>query len=324
MKEKFSFIIPCYRSEKLVSKVINEIINTIEPLTGNYEIIAVNDSSPDNVLGVLKETALSNEKVKVIDLAKNMGKHAAVMAGLSYSTGDYICLLDDDGQCPMDRFWDLFQPLSEGHDIAIAKYTVRKESRFRNFGSRVNDKMSQILIGKPKDLQLSNFVVMKRFLADKILEYKNPYPYLDGLILSATSKIVNVSLENREREGGGSSYTLIKLLHQISNGFTAFSVKPLRIATFLGVLVSVLGFLFGIYIIVKKLIDPDVVAGYTSTIAILLFIGGMIMFLLGIIGEYIGRIYICINNSPQYVVRDTYNMNDVKGETNEKDRNNRS
>lgn len=307
MKEKFSFIIPCYRSEKLVTKVIEEIIVYMEE-KADYEIITVNDSSPDKVLDVLIMQSNQNKNIKVIDLAKNMGKHAAVMAGLSYSSGDYVCILDDDGQCPMDRFWDLFEPLKNGYDISIAKYRKKKESNFRNFGSKVNDKMSQMLIGKPKDLQLSNFVVMKKFLANQILDYKNPFPYIDGLILGATSKIANVEMENREREGGGSTYTLGKLLSQISNGFTSFSVKPLRVATFLGLVISVIGFLFGVYIIIRKLIHPEIVAGYTSTIAILLFIGGMIMLLLGIIGEYIGRIYICINNNPQYVVRQTYNI----------------
>jgi len=309
MKEKFSFVIPCYRSEKLVSKVIEEIIETMEPITKNYEIITVNDSSPDNVLEVLLGIAKYNSKVKVVDLAKNMGKHSATMAGFSCVTGDYVVCLDDDGQCPMSDFWSLFEPIKNGFDVSIAKYEKKKESAFRLMGSKLNDKMSQAFIGKPKDLKITNFLVMKRFVVNKVVEYTNPYPYIEGLILSATTKIANVELEDREREGGGSSYTIRKLISQISNGFTSFSVKPLRMATFLGCMVSVFGFAFLIVVVIRKFIQPDVLAGYSSLMAVLLFIGGVIMILLGIIGEYIGRIYICINKNPQYVVRQTYNIN---------------
>lgn len=169
-----------------------------------------------------------------------------------------------------------------------------------------------MLLDKPKDLRTTNFIAIKSFIAEEILRYKNPYPYMDGLLLRSTQKIANVPMSDRERIDGTSTYTLKKLISLIANGFTAFSITPLRIATFMGIFCSLVGFLWGIFIIVRKLISPLLIdAGYSSLMAVNLFVGGMIMIMLGICGEYIGRIYISINNSPQYVVRSVYNMEEV-------------
>lgn len=306
---KLSFIIPCYGSEFTVEKVINEIIDKVsEKHEYSYEIIAINDSSPDNVLSVLKRLAKENHNIKVIDFAKNMGKHSALMAGYKYCQGDIVIGVDDDYQCPVDRLWDLIEPLYNGYDVSIAKYGYKKESLFRNLGSYINGEMAHILIDKPRDLQLSNFVAMKKFVIDEILRYDNPYPYIDGLILRATQNIANVPMEDRERAYGKSGYTLKKLIKQILNGFTAFSVLPLRVATITGIVFSIIGLIYVVYIIVNKIINPYVATGWSSMMAALLIIGGIILFMLGMIGEYIGRIYISINNSPQYVIREIVNL----------------
>ena len=172
--------------------------------------------------------------------------------------------------------------------------------------------MAHILIDKPRNLQLSNFSAMKKFIIDEILNYNNPYPYIDGLVLRATQNIANVPMEDRERAYGKSGYTLKKLIKQILNGFTAFSVKPLRVATVTGILFSILGLIYVAYIIVNKILNPQVATGWSSVMAALLIIGGIILFMLGMIGEYVGRIYISINNSPQYVIREKYNIEDDK------------
>lgn len=306
---KLSFVIPCYASEDLIGYVLEELEEVmLERPDLEYEVIAINDCSPDNVLMQLRKFAAEKSYLKVIDLAKNMGKHAALMAGYSKVTGDIIVGLDDDGQCPTNRLWDLLAPLEEGYDIALARYYVKKQSKFKNFGSAVNDWMACTLIEKPKDLKLSNFYAMKRFVCDEMLRYTNPYPYIDGLFLRTTKKIKNVDMENRERISGTTGYTLKKSLKLWLNGFTAFSVKPLRIATIMGFLSASIGFLFGLYTIIHKIMNPLIPAGYSSMMAVLLFIGGMIMLMLGLIGEYVGRIYISINNSPQYVIRETINI----------------
>ena len=138
--KKLSFIIPCYGSERTVEPVINEIIKVVSASDYDYEVVAVNDKSPDNVLEVLKNIANENEKIKVLSLAKNMNRPGALMAGMSVCTGDYIILMDDDGQCPMESLWKLIKPLEEGHDVSIAKYPVYKQSIFKSFGTVVIEK----------------------------------------------------------------------------------------------------------------------------------------------------------------------------------------
>ena len=163
------------------------------------------------------------------------------------------------------------------------------------------------MLGKPKDLYLSSYFAVKRFIVDEMLRYTNPYPYVIGLVLRATRNITNVDVDHREREIGSSGYTIGKLLALWFNGFTAFSIKPLRAATFLGAFSAVAGFLYGTYTIIKKLVNPNVVIGFSSLMSAIVFFGGIVMLMLGIIGEYIGRIYISLNNSPQYVIRECIN-----------------
>ena len=304
-----SFVIPCYGSEKTIEYVIDEIVDVVSQRKDfDYEIICVNDASPDNVISVLAKLAAGNRRIIVADLAKNFGKHSAVMAGFSLASGDYIVSLDDDGQCPMDRLWDLIVPLVEDRaDMTIAEYPKKKQSAFKNFGSALNSLMSRTLINKPKHLHFANFSAMKSYIVQEILKYENPYPYFEGLALRTTDKILGVKMEERDRFAGKGSFTFFKSLSLWINGFTAFSVKPLRVATFIGLVFALIGFIFEIIIVVNKLINPGVPMGYSSTLAVMLFIGGIIMLMLGLIGEYIGRIYISLNNSPQYVIRKKYN-----------------
>lgn len=319
--KKLSFIIPCYGSEKTVGIVIEEIDKVVSQNSRyDYEVVAVNDHSPDNVWQVLKNIAQNNPKVKLINLAKNMNRPGALMAGMSKTTGDYIILMDDDGQCPMESLWKLIEPLENGHDVSIARYPTYKQSKFKSFGTIINRKMTEIVMEKPKDLSFTNFSALKRYIVEEITKYKNPYPYLTGLLLRTTSDIVNVEMEERERITGSTNFTFKKMLNLWINGFTAFSIKPLRISTIVGIITAALGFIYGIYIIIHKLVvHTTVLQGYSSLMAVMLFIGGIIMMMLGMIGEYIGRIYISINNSPQYVIKETMNIKN-KGENDEKDK----
>lgn len=318
--KKISFIIPCYGSEKTVGIVIKEIDEIVSKNQKyDYEVIAVNDKSPDNVWEVLKQIAKENKKVKIINLAKNMNRPGALMAGMSKATGDYIILMDDDGQCPMESLWELIKPLEDGHDVSIAKYPSYKQSIFKSFGTIVNRKMTEIIMEKPKGLNFTNFTAIKKYIVDEILKYENPYPYMTGLLLRTTSDIVNVQMEERERITGSTNFTFKKMLNLWINGFTAFSVKPLRVSTVIGFITAVIGFIYGLFIIVNKLfLHTNIAQGYSSTMAVLLFIGGIIMLMLGMIGEYLGRIYICINNSPQYVIKEMFNIKE--GEKDEEDK----
>jgi undecaprenyl-phosphate 4-deoxy-4-formamido-L-arabinose transferase len=310
-----SFTIPCYRSENTIKAVVNEIILNVQKMDScDYEIIAVNDASPDGTWEILKELSDCNPRIKAIDLAGNVGKHAALMAAFSMVEGEIVIGVDDDGQCPINELPKLLAPLNDGYDMSMAHYPKKKQSVFKNFGSLVNDFMVRFLIGKPKGMTFSNYIARKRFVCEEIIKYKNPYPYLEGLTLRTTQKIAMVPMEERERQSGKSGYTFKKSIALWVNGCTAFSVKPLRLSTVLGLVFSMIGFGTGIFMIVRKLISPDIQAGYTSIVALMLLIGGVIMMLLGIIGEYLGRIYICINNSPQYVIRERRNVerNDIE------------
>ena len=301
---KISFVIPCYRSEKTLSDVVDEIKTTMAEIGHEFEIILVNDCSPDKTFELIKKLAEENDNILGIDLAKNFGQHCALMAGMRHSTGDVVVCLDDDGQTPANEVGKLLGKLEEGYDVCYASYGKKQHSGFRNFGSKVNELMTRIMLGKPKELKVSSYFAAKRFIVDDMLRYEQSYAYVIGLVLRATKNVANVEVNHRARSVGESGYTLAKLFSLWFNGFTAFSIKPLRIATGIGCFCACSGFLYGIYTIIKKLVLVDLQAGFSALMSVLVFIGGMIMLMLGLIGEYIGRIYICMNNSPQYVIRE--------------------
>lgn len=311
IKYLISFVIPCYRSEKTINMVIDEIIDTVSQRPEfSYEVITVNDFSPDGVYDVLKNLAEVNHRIKVISFSKNMGKHAAVLAGYAVAQGEFVVDLDDDFQSPANELWKLMQPvLDDECDYATAKYPEKKEAPLRVLGSDLNLFMSTLLLDKPKGLRFENFSVMKHFVCQEIIKYTNPYPYLEGLVLRVTGRIKTVDMAQRERgDDKSTGFTLQKCLSLWANGLTAFSVRPLRVASFLGAGFAVCGFLWGISTIVHKIVNPSVLAGYSSVLAAILLSSGIIMILLGLIGEYLGRIYICINDSPQYVIKETINI----------------
>ncbi len=304
--KKISYVIPCYRSEQTLPKVINEINETMFGVSNRYtyEIVLVNDCSPDNTYEVIESLAASQKNIKGISLAKNFGQHAAIMAGIHYITGDILVCLDDDGQTPANEVFKLIDKLEEGEDVVYARYRHKKHSLFRNFGSEVNEKMLQIMLGKPKELYVSSYFAARRFVVEEMLKYDKSYPYLMGLVLRSTKRITNVDVNHRDREVGESGYTLGKLLTLWMNGFTAFSVTPLRLSTYAGMILACFGFAYGIYTIIKHFISGMAPMGYASMMSAFMFIGGMILIMLGLVGEYIGRMYIGINNAPQYVIRD--------------------
>lgn len=315
---KISFVIPCYRSEHTIEDTVKEIMQVMERHQEDcFEIVLINDGAPDATFAVIKDLCAKYSNVIGASMAKNFGQHAALMAGFRFTSGDYVVCLDDDGQTPANEVYKLLDKIEEGYDVVYAAYQSKKHSLFRNFGSKINKKMTEWMLDKPKELYVSSYFVARRFIVDEIIRYTNPYPYVIGLVLRTTSNITCVEVTHREREAGTSGYTFRKLLALWINGFTAFSVKPLRIATFMGVLSAVCGFLYAIWAVVNKLINPNAPMGWTSTIIILLMIGGMILFVLGLIGEYIGRMYISMNNAPQYVIKERSNKKDSMWENKE-------
>lgn len=308
-----SFVIPCYGSEHTIELVVNEICSTMRKREKyTYEIVLVNDNSPDRVWSVITVLSKKYDNVKGISLARNFGQHAALMAGYGICEGDIVVSLDDDGQTPADEVFLLIDKINEGYDVVYGCYPKIKQSPFRIWGSWVNEKMIEALLGKPKELKCTSYYAAKRFIIEEMLRYKNSFPYVGGLVLRSTKNITNVQVQHRARLEGVSGYSLTKLLGLWFNGFTAFSVKPLRLATIIGFICAVSGFVFGLIMVLRKLLGYTTVLGYSSIMTVLLFLGGIIMVLLGIIGEYVGRIYISINNAPQYVIREKVGIEDEK------------
>ncbi len=307
--KKLSIFIPCYGSEHTIEPVVNEVISTIDINRFDYEFILVNDCSKDNVWQSIIKLTEGNNRIKGISFAKNFGQQSALLAGFRHATGDYVVSMDDDGQAPVESLMEMINSLEQNdYDIVYGCYQQVRQTGFRRFGSWFNHKMAIWFSNCPKDLFPTSFYVARRFLIEEIVQFENCYAYISGLVFRSTRNIGKIYVKHRSRIEGKSGYSLKRLIGLWINGFTAFSVKPLRLATFFGFIFSLLGFIYGIFIIVMKLIHPDTPMGYSSTMAAILFIGGVIMFMMGMVGEYIGRIYINQNKSPQYVIRTKVNL----------------
>lgn len=319
-----SFVIPCYRSEATLPGVVAEIERTMKTLPRyTAEIIMVHDGCGgpawDTIRELCRESGAaaaagpaspaagqtSAVKRRGICLARNFGQHAALMAGIRAAAGDRIVCLDDDGQTPADEAGKLLAAIEAGADVVYARYDHKQHGGFRNFGTRMNEEMTHRLLGKPKELYVSSYFAMRRYVALEMLRYENSYPYVIGLVLRTTTNIVNVPVHHRARVLGKSGYTVTKLLSLWMNGFTAFSIKPLRFATAVGSVSAVLGMLYGVYTIVKKVVNPGVPVGFSALMSAIVFFGGMTILMVGMAGEYIGRTYISVNRAPQYVIRET-------------------
>lgn len=307
-----SFIIPCYKSEQTLESVVDGIENMMSTKPDfESEIVLVNDGSPDNTFATICKLVDKYDNITGIDFAKNRGQQSAIMAAIKYSKGEIVACCDDDGQTPIDTVFQFIEKMeTEGYDVVCANYVNRgKRSLFRRFGSWLNDQMSIYFLDKPKDVNTSVYFVAKRFVAEEMAKYDNPYPYITGLLLRTTGRIGNVDVEQKSRLAGQSGYNFKRLLSLWVNGITTFSIKPLRLANIIGCLLALIGFVIIIVLVIEKLLNPHVSLGWTSIIATNLLVGGIIMMILGVIGEYIGRIYICLNKTPQYVERTVIGRN---------------
>lgn len=307
--KKFSFVIACYNSSKSLKGVVEEITSTMTQRKEiEFEIILVNDFSIDNTYEVITDLCQADTRIKGISLAKNFGQQPAMLAGFSHVTGDTVIYCDDDGQSPVVNLFELTDVLDQGRDMVWSKYKENNNALLKGLGSKVNDTMVKFFLKKPDDLYFGNFWVAKRFVIDEAVKCKNPFPYLGGLFLKITTNMTNVVLVQRNRVHGKTNYSLKKLMSIWLNGFTGFSVLPLRIALIMGLGISFIAMMLIIYLIYFKLTNPSVPVGYSSILSAILFMGGVTMILLGLLGEYIGRIYININAVPQYVIKQKINL----------------
>ncbi len=306
--KKISITIPCYRSEKTIEKVVEEIRQVLQQKSDEYtyEIICVNDCSPDNVWEVIRGLAASDAHVKAVNLGINRGKHAALMAAFSHVTGDLVVGVDDDGESPVTEIWNLIAPLESGeYDVAIAKYPSRPVSKLKEFESNVNDYITSILYNKPRGLKFSNFIARKRFVCDYVLKYGGPYPSLEGATLVITRKIAQVEMDARSRLAGVSGFTFSKGLALMLNGCTTYSMALMRIGWFLSGLLfvlSVVTFVCGI------------IWGCDFMYALILFLFAVSLAYTSLLGDFLGRMHLTNNGVPQFVEVETVNCDEDASE----------
>jgi len=317
IKVLITIVIPCYRSAKTLERVVTEAKDEILRKPGyDYQFILVNDCSPDNTFEVIQALASNDHKITGIDLARNYGQNAARLAAVPYIRGDVAICMDDDGQHPAEQIYRLVDKIKEGYDLVYVHFTTQRQTAFRRFASHMNTKLLDITGSKLKGVYNSPYLAWSRFSIDALKNYHSPFISAGAFLTRCTSRITNIEAEQRQRMEGHSGYTLTKLLNLWLVEITNFSIVPLRFAGVLGAFSSLIGVLLGIFIIIAKLAKPSIQAGYTSMMAGLLVIGGIIMLMLGLMGEYIGKIYMTISNQPQYVIRTVLNASKSTKEIN--------
>lgn len=305
-----SVVIPVYNSEQTIGQLVSKILEAWQATPGKlHEIILVNDGSRDQSARVCRQLAQHNTNIKYLQLAKNVGQHNAILTGLRVASGQIVVCMDDDLQHNPQDMLNLVHMLDDQHlDVIYASFEEKKHGAFRNLGSAINAWMLRVLLKKPKDLVVSSFFAVRRPIVDVMIQFHGPTVYLPGLTLRATSAIGNIQLTHHERVAGKSNYSLKKLLQLWLNGVMNFSVLPLRVCTFLGSLLATLGFMFGLIIVVSKLLHPGIPVGYTSLLLLVVILGGINLIFVGVVGEYVGRLFMALNQQPQSVITERINI----------------
>ena len=303
-----SVVIPCYNSEKTIEKLVEMIREEFNRM-GKYtfEFVLVNDHSRDATFERIRALCEKYPNVRGINLMRNFGQHNALMAALHYAEGDLILGMDDDMQTHPSQIGKLLAKAEEGYDVVYGVYEKRRNSAMKNLSSRLNEVSSRILLGRPGRIHSSNFWVITRAVADETVRYPGYSPYIDGIFYRITHNIGNVSIEHHRRESGTSNYTFRKLL-KLWLAYWNYSVIPLRLSSIIGAAAACAGFIMAIATVLQKLFfEPEMPVGWPSLICTMLIFFGIVLLVLGIIGEYLGKILLTLNRTPQYIIRETVN-----------------
>ena len=304
-----SLVIPCYRSAKTLPAVLDEIRTVFaQHPEHDYQIVLVNDGSPDNTYEVIRAQCTADPKITAVDLSRNFGQASARMAALPYIRGECAVYMDDDGQHPAEGIFLLADKLQEGYDVVYAKFSHKRHSLFKRITSRMHQKIGEWVGTIPKNIRVSPFFIINRLMIEGLKRYRNPFPGIVSYLLRLSTRTGNVEMIHRARMAGKSGYSLKKLILIWLNSVTTFSIIPLRLASILGIIFAASGFLAIAVIVIRKLLHPQILLGYTSLISVILLVSGIIMLMLGIMGEYLGRMYMTISDLPQYFVRETINV----------------
>jgi glycosyltransferase involved in cell wall biosynthesis len=301
---ELTLVIPVYNGSRTIGPLVEQTAKIFG--STSFEIVLVNDGSADDSETVCARLAEKfPQTVTFVHLSRNFGEHSAVLAGFTQARGRYVAVLDDDGQNPPEEVIRMLDELKrKNYDVVYGHYIEKKHSWFRNLGSRFNDRIATLMLHKPKDLYLSSFKVMNRFLVNEIIKYRGPYPYTDGLIYRVTRNIGQIPVEHRVSQSGPSRYTLRRLVRLWLNMFLNFSIQPLRISVYVGLFASCLSIVALVAILIDKLwITKNVTLGIPTVLGSIVFFAGIQLMILGLVGEYLGRLYLDHTGTPQYVVR---------------------
>lgn len=304
--KQISVIIPCYNSEHTIRNVAEGILAHTK---GRYlaKIILVNDCSSDHVWDEIRSLGELHKNVIGLSLSRNFGQQSARMAALPYVEGDYVVFMDDDGQHAPAGIISLIEKLEEGYDIVYAAFEKKEQHLWRTLGSNFNRATTEWFAEKPKGIRTSSFFATRKFVVDALADYQSPAPFVFGYLMKTTQNIASVPLAHHERVYGKSGYSLKKLIRLWVTGAVSFSTVPLRLSSIFGFVSAFAGIIGLIVIVIRKLLRPEIPAGYTSMLAVVLLFAGIILLMLGLIGEYIGRMFMTMNHVPQYVVKEKIN-----------------
>ena len=303
---ELSLVIPVYNGSRTIAALVEHTHRVFEG--SSFEIVLVNDGSADDSEQVCAR--LSNRfptTVTFVHLSRNFGEHNAVLAGLSHARGRYVGVLDDDGQNPPEEIARMLDALKQhNYDVVYGHYIEKMHSAFRNWGSRFNDRMATLMLQKPADLYLSSFKVMNRFVVDEITKYDGPFPYIDGLIYRTTRNIGQIPVEHRANASGPSRYSFRKLVGLWLNMFLNFSITPLRLSVYVGLATSCVSIFALLLIWIDKIwITRNLTLGISTVLGSIVLFSGLQLMILGVVGEYLGRLYLGHTRTPQYIVRYT-------------------
>lgn len=310
-KVSISVVIPVYNSQNCLSKLVRRLNEILKGLGKSYEIILVNDGSQDASWEKIVELSRVYHELEGINLRRNFGQDNAIMAGLNHSSGESIIIMDDDLQHEPGDIPALLQKLNEGYDVCYAKFKVKRQLWFKNLGSWFNGKAASIILNKPREIYLSPYKAIRRQVVDEMIKYDGPFPYADGLLFRTTGNITQIPVEHHPRFMGKSNYTLRRSINVWLKLATNFSVVPLRAATLLGFTSSGVGFILATVFFIRKLTEKSAPPGWASLIVIVLFLGGIQLVSLGIIGEYVGRLFLHHNKNPQFIIRAKTGLKDT-------------